>query len=140
MINDNQYEVKSGISKNELELLNDYLMYLENNSVHDIHNRQLSKIIDEVPAILYAPKVVILQDTFLLDDIAFVYDNSKIVGHYCHKVTREKTEIGHNTIIELVEKYTLEEIPEDIRKKYIMERISGKLQTKVMKNEKSYKK
>lgn len=137
MINDNVYKIKSGISEKNINLLNEYLVYVEENG---ISNRYLSKIIDEELSVLYEPKKVKLKEEFDFKDLSFVYCDSKIIGHYCHYFKKKKTDFGYQTIVNLEEGYVPNGFPDEFRGEYIMERINGNLETKDKEYEKSHQK
>ena len=134
MINENEYEIRTGIKKEDIRLLNQYLI-----SVEESHalSRVLSQIIDDNPSVLYDPKPVELKGTYSFQDLAFLYDGSSIIGHYCHKFTREETPQGHHTIMKLEEQNVPTGFSDELRRQYIMNRVTGKMNAKGTSYEKS---
>ena len=137
MINE-EYEIKSGIDKNSLSLLNDYLLYIEGSKVSN--NKYLCKVIDEIPGVLYEPKTNQQAHNSKFIDLAFIYHDSHIIGHFCHEIEKKKTQFGYRTNVSLLEEFYLESIPNDIRQKYIFERTMGNLEIRIEKNEKNHQK
>ena len=137
MISDREYIIESGIKKEKLNMLNQYLLYIEEHGIRE--SKELSKIIDEFFQSLYEPRSIEKEEKNIID-LAFIYDNNKIIGHYVHQIIVEQTIFGYKKKSHLLEEYALEPISEEYREQYILERLQGKLETRVVKNEKNNQK
>lgn len=130
----NDILIQSGIKRENIEELNKYLMHVENEKNNNV--QELFKVIDEYPGILYEPKAI-NEDICDINDLAFIFSEDGIIGHVYHKISKVKTDVGSRITVSLLEKNVIEEIPTNCLDAYLMERINGLMETRVIKNEKS---
>lgn len=129
------YIVQSGIHKEQLKLLNQYLKQLE---LTNGNYQYLNKVLDEFqyPGILSDfGKVSKLKDGESFDDLAFIFNNEQIVGHFCHKISKDYTSFGSKISAVLKESFTVEEISQEceiyLAKEYIANRVKDSLLSQV---------
>lgn len=134
----NNLKIKSGITKEEIPALNTYLKFIETSSIAS--SRLLGEMLDECPRELYEPVNIRSQKDEQMLDLAFIYDEEKIVGHLVHLFTKTKTEFGHRFGKVLKESFCLEEIPNHLITNYTENRMLGHLETKVFDYEEENKK
>ena len=125
----NVVKIKSGITKENIPALNTYLNFIESSGVKN--SRLLSQILDECPRQLYEPVNIRKQEDEQILDLAFIYDNDKIIGHLVHTITKCKTKFGYRFGKVLQEDFCLEEVPDNLIIYYIENRMMGAIETKV---------
>ena len=134
----NVLKIKSGITKENIHALNTYLNFIESSGVKN--SRLLSQILDECPRQLYEPVNIRNQEDERILDLAFIYDNDKIIGHLVHTFIKSKTKFGYRFGKILQEEFYSEEVPDDLIIDYIENRMMGAIETKVFDYEEKNKK
>lgn len=136
MIND--YQIKSGINKEELKKLSLYLQTVEERDFAS--SILLNEIIENEPKKLFEPYKIDEDTVFPTQDLAFLYNNDEIIGHAVFELSREETSFGHKTSIKNLEKYSFVDISYDFYDEYIKKRLSGYDRLDFNIDEKSHKK
>lgn len=117
------YKVCSGVSKDSIPFLNDYLKKIELRS--DAKTiKYLPAIIDERPDILYSPKA----SSTSFDDIAFIYGDNDIIGHIYQVFTVKDIDSRKIIKTNAIEIFCIETIPDDLLSMYNDSRLNGALE------------
>lgn len=135
MIND--YQIKSGINKqnkDELKALSIYLQSVEEKA--PVSCMELNEVIENDPKALFEPQKIENSTTFPFVDVAFLYSENEIIGHFIQLFSREQTVVGHKTSVKIIEKYSLIDIQNNFYDDYVMKRLNGFLRLEFKINEK----
>ena len=137
----NNYQITSGINKNNKEALKELSLYLQNvENTNPFACQQLNEIIENDPKVLFEAQKINNDTKFPMKDLAIISENKKIIGHILYLFYRENTEFGNKTKIVISEEHIYKNIPSNYLDEYVFNRLRGNTELNFTINEKNYQK